>query len=732
MTRRGKRRARAARIALAALAACATRGARADDWSAVVEPRFQWTKQRDVDQAGRATTSDILDLGQRYGLTISKSLFPTLSLNLGGTYDGDRTWTTVLGEQTVNDTWRANGFGRLLLGGRVLGGSAGYERTDEVLAGQSGAGARLVNETARATAYWRPGDLPQVDLIVSRTSTFDTARHVEDLATDDVLVSADYQGISKLKLRYTLRYSNPVDRLNEVDTTSVTQSLQAIWEDRLFGGRTNAFATATVGSLVTSTSASGTGGTVSTQQFPVAGYSLVEGPLDAPERDTLALNPGLVNGDLVTGVGLDIGYGVPAGDVAYRDVGAQFQDVKTRVNLLYVWVNKPLPPSVSGAYAWRALQSDDNLTWTEVAVSGPVVFSSFQSRFEIPIVETSARYLKLVVRPLAVGVTLDPRYASILVTELQTFLALPASEVVGRTSYLTETFAGTAQTRLLPVPSLSWDVSALVNRSAQSDLTTYNLVNGLSLAQRLSAVWNVTARAQRQDQDSGAGHVGGFQWGGTLSAKPLSTLTGSLTYSGLWNETPRGTNLLNSVAVLGRAEVYRGTSFAATGGLSDGVRDDGQRTRSITSTANASMTPHPKLTFTANHFYASTSLSGGRAPAVTTVDERVDAGVSLTPFPALYLNGTVNRIIRGVRPTTFANGLVAFSPFQDGALQLRFSYGEAIDTSAGTDTRTTVAGVHWMIRPGVLFDTSYTVLDSKEPASSHRTGAWFSVLTITI
>jgi hypothetical protein len=722
---------RAGAIALAALVAASASGARADGWSAVAEPRFQWTRERDTDQSGKKRSSEVLDLGQRYNLNVLKSLYPNLTLTLGGTFNDDKIWTTAEGVHSFSESWQGNGFGRLVFGSPVLGGSVGYERSHQGQHGTAGTSPELILETYRATAYWHPADFPQLDLLGSRSNTFDSTRRTQYLTTDDLLVSTDYAGISRLRLRYSLHYSNPVDHLNQVDTTTVAQQVQGTWDDKLFGGRTNAYLNANVASVVTSTTASGPGGTVSTQRLPIAGYSLVEGALDAPERDTLALNPGVVNGDLAVSAGVEIGFGVPLGDTAYRDVGVQFQDATTRVNTVYVWVNKALPSNVAGAFAWRALSSDDNVTWTEVPLLGAAAFGSFTSRFEITLSEVQARYLKVVVQPLPKTVTVDPRFSSIAVTEVQTLLVQPASTVVGRTSITTETFSGTAQTRLVPALNLAWDISGLVNHASQGP-TTWSIANGLSLSRRLSRVWSVSARAQRQDRDVGAGHVGGFQWGSTLAAVPIPTLTAALTYGGVWEETPRGFTVQNSLTALTRADLYRGVNVSATGGASETTNDTGQRTRTLQTTANATVTPHRTLTMTSAYLYAVTFLSGGSAPAGTVRSERVDAGLSFSPFATLYLNGTVTRIIKGTPPTTLATGLVAFSPFPDGAIQLRLSHTESIDTTAGHQSQTSVAGIHWTIRSGVILDTSYTLLDDKTPATRSNSDTWFTILTITL
>ena len=76
-------------------------------------------------------------------------------------------------------------------------------------------------------------------------------------------------------------------------------------------------------------------------------------------------------------------------------MGAQLADEITSVNTVYVWVDRPLPPEVlapmTAAGAWTAYTSNDNVNWVQVPILGPVLFGTFDNRFEITITETRAR-----------------------------------------------------------------------------------------------------------------------------------------------------------------------------------------------------------------------------------------------------------------------------------------------------------------------------------------------------
>ena len=161
------------------------------------------------------------------------------------------------------------------------------------------------------------------------------------------------------------------------------------------------------------------------ERTPVGGLSIVAELPDTPEKVTLGPNPTLIDGDTSASASLDIGYGPAlAGDGRLRQAGLQLSDGTTEVNLLRVWTDRLLPPDVFRAYSWSVYRSDDNVSWVQVPVT--ITLQGVSSSFaDIRVASTSARYLKVVTRPLPAGVTSDPRYAEVAVTELQAFLTIP-------------------------------------------------------------------------------------------------------------------------------------------------------------------------------------------------------------------------------------------------------------------------------------------------------------------
>jgi hypothetical protein len=337
----------------------------------------------------------------------------------------------------------------MLVGPPILNATPYYIRREEFGSVSSDGGSfrspTLVNQAYGVYAGWTPAGLPLLNLRVGWNENFDAARSFQDTLTNEIIFNASYLEVKDLALRYTLRWSIGNDRINAVKTTDLNQGAQVTWAGSFLERRLSTSVNYTVGYRVGTVESSGSG-TVAVQQFPVGGLSLVETFPSIPSLSTLLPNPALIDGDVLGSAGIDIGFGPTlAGDQNFRDVGLVFANVTTDVNALRLWVDRQLPPAVVSTYSFTAWASDDNLSWTQLPITGAVTFGVFENRFEIPIPRTQARYLKVVTRPLTTAVTTDPQYAAILVTELQSFLVVPAGDAPLKSEQWGGNFNGSAR-----------------------------------------------------------------------------------------------------------------------------------------------------------------------------------------------------------------------------------------------------------------------------------------------
>lgn len=709
------------RIPAALLAALVPAGALADGISGYVEESVAVARTDDTDSAGVRDRIDSFQFAQRYRLSVDRNVLPPLRVTAGGLFERTIVDTEQEGASLSSASRAWNAFGNLVYTLPTLTLAAGYNRREAFAAGSSG----LVSEEYSAFATWRPETLPLIFVRLARPATWDTTHLSQDLTSWEGLLSATWSPARPVDLGYSVSYSNPSDHVRGSETTTWLQTGRVAYGDRLFDGRSTAAVSATATRRITEVHASGAGATIATPQTPIAGLSLVETGISTRERDTLVANGALINGDLTASAGVNLGFSATlAGDLDYRDVGAQLADAATPVNTFYVWVDRDLTPEVAQALVFEVWKSDDNLAWSQLPVVEQFFaqFVSLQDRFEITIPETQSRYLKVVTRPLLAAVTTDRRFADIFVTELQLLLVRALGQI--RRTDVTNGGILSASLRTLFVPSLSLahDVSVYLSsqqRVGETATTVWAILNGLSASRQLSEIVLVSARVARQDSDQLRGHEGAYLYSASLAATPLPALTHTLVYSGQLNQTVDGDTTTNAVSLFNQLTPYEGIGLVA--GLSYNVTTNpvGQTSRTDSLTITSTIQPNPKLTLAGSFAHSATITDGGGLPRTSSATNRLDATVTFVPVRAIYASVTATRVVQQPRPLTLGSATLGFNPFPGGDLQAGASYNETLDAD---DSRTRFFGpfVRWNIRRGAVLNVSYTILDTDRHAQGSQ------------
>jgi hypothetical protein len=703
-------------------------------------PTFGYTRDRTTGAVTSSSESWLLI--QKYRLGLSQDLLTQLRLDANGFLNWDMGWTHANGAWTDTDRKIWNGDLRLSFGGQPLGGAAYFTRqqatSETTAAGVTLRLPELVRESTGFTLSWAPEGLPRLTLLYDRSHLTDVPRQARDTLSNSVLASAEYSPVRSVGLRYNLGYATGEDRLSGVTSDSLTQNAQVSWGDAFWERRLVVAASYQAQSTVIEAHAAGGTGSVQLPQVPQAGLSIVEPPTSLPDQIRLANTPALVDGNLTAGAGVDIGWGgSQTGDPRPRHVGAQFADPLTEVELLYVWVDRRLPPEVAGAFQWTAWRSDDGERWTSVALAGQVQFGAIDNRFEIPVAATRAPYVKVVVRPLPLGVTTDRQYFTILVTEVQLFRvsAVPAGGL-RQTAY---GGIGTASARLLLLPpwNLAYDFSgSFIHRSSRAGVD-WSLSSGLSASQRLSAILEGRARLEhlmgRLGLSTGEVIQNDLRLTAGLDAGFLPTLRAALAYQG--QVAFQGSTLsrsYNAVLLTATAEPYKGFSMSGNGSYTWGDDSAAHGTfTSATANVSASIVPNQFVTVTGGGAYSSsTALSP--AGTHTTRSGQLNASLVVTPLPSLYASGSVTRYVWGTSPSTVYGLAANFSPLPGGQLLLNFNYSENLDVT--NDIRTSIWGpsLRWTIRPATFLNASYSQARGHYPTYQTLSDGVFVSLMITI
>ena len=684
------------------------------------EPSYDASDTTTTFPSGAEARSRASVLLQRYTLTFDKNLFPTLRFGVNGNYEwglGSVESANAPPSESDSRQWILDA--RLTAGSPILYGVVFYDQgrrsARSMTGGLTAESPTLLNEVIGFNAVWRPDDFPDAQLLLTRDRLHDEDRRLSDVVTDTAQLVLHYAPDPSLDLRARLLYSGSEDQLNGLKSSTFGEQIRAAWSSDWADRRISAYAHYLLNATQIDSTVTGPGGSILVQRYPLTGLSTVEAPppAETPTKVTLRPNQRLADGDTAASAGLDIGFGVGPADTAYRDVGAQFTDAVTPVSLVYVWVDKPLPAAVAGAFTWQAYRSDDNLNWTALPLAGPVTFALFQNRFEIPIPVTQAKYLKLVSRPLPVGVTFEEQYRSILITEVQFYEAIAAG--AGR-SFSSLNGQASVSTRVQLIRSrLIYDLGlSLQHSDVRSPL--WNVTNGLRYNQRLSRVFDLSALAERNDGNSGGGsHLASTRWSASITADPLPALGATVAYLGEWDQGAVGETTSNSLSLSARATPYQDVSLfgVATRTLASGTHTRTQKSDTVT--AGVSVAPNPRLSFTGSYMNAFSVQSGQGQPTTASTTRRVEGSASWNPVPALSASGGISYgEVAGVGQT-LVNLSGSLSPFPGGDLVLSFRYSQSIDSLSGSKTIIFGPYLRWNIRSGLFAEGTYTWVDVAQP-----------------
>ena len=236
------------------------------------------------DQLGNGTQQDFRTLTQNYRLNFDRMVSPAFTIGAGGLFEARRTWTDdASGARTLDGNVRGL-YGRLTMNLPTLTSGLSYDLNSE----QVNALPSLVNENLSLYASWRPLDLPELNLRLSRTHQYDTSRvdpgshHLERARLGPVPHRTPSSSGTSSSGR-SPRTRSPEPR--RARSTRPCRGSTAPGSSR--AGRA-VYVSLTLRNQMLKTLTAGSG-TVSLQQHPVAGLSLVGGvPRPARHRHAAA------------------------------------------------------------------------------------------------------------------------------------------------------------------------------------------------------------------------------------------------------------------------------------------------------------------------------------------------------------------------------------------------------------------------------------------------------------
>ena len=662
---------------------------------------------------------------QRYRLSMDRGLTEYLTATAGGSLEDQRGWMEQDGVSSDAHTRSSTLFGRLTLGTPVLNATLGVDRHEQEAFPSA---TSFITDSYAADANWRPVELPELHVRLAHQDGYDRTRLIRDDSSDTVQLSTKY-GTGGFEVRYLADWLQTTDHIHGVQSTAVDQTALVTDAASFLDGRATTYLSGTLQRRDLSTLSTGQGGLVFRKQLPVAGLSAVVALPATTDNVALTANPAVIDGNTAASAAVNLGWSLATlNDTNPREVGAQFADAVTDVNLLYLWTDRPLTGNVATVIrgSIQVRTSTDNLHWS-APLTATATVSPIQNRIEIAISQIHAKYVKVTIQPLPLAVTTDPSFRDIFVTELEFELALPVTAVPRNASSLYASGSAAVRAVLLRQPELTYDFSGNLTHQTEPSRSTYALSNGLSVHANPRPGLAANARGARVDTNDGVHHEGQWEWSGGLAGRPLPTASWSLTYNGRYTDDHK---LDNSGTAFARAEWWEGIASQASG--TGSISTQGLRVaRTVQANGSTSFAPNPRVALTVGALYSRTMLSDPEIGESWSQFARVDGTLSLTPGPAFSATATVSRGLIAIRPTTYGTLNLNYAPFR-GDVQLSIAYSETLDTAAQYRTRSFTPSLRWNIRGGTFLTASYALVQTSAPVQTTDSRAFTTTLLIVL
>jgi hypothetical protein len=679
----------------------------ADSIRALLEFDYNTFDLESMDKAtGLKSETQSETWGQNYHLNLDKTIYPNLRFNAGGIFQKDETDSTINDEDRVTTLTNTRPFADLTLKTPVYTAGVGYSKRDAEAQVDDLSRQTNINELYNAILGWRPEGLPSFDMRLEKADFYDQDRELQDTTQTTASLICRYAN-DKLDLQYRPFFLETEDRVNSIDTKTTIHNGRVNYSESFFNKRSSFSTTYNVSRMEIDTIAYGTG-EVNSPLFPFSGLSDLD---DSPTLGALTVNPALIDGDLATSGGVNIGLPPAASDRQPRNVGLGFVS-DTEVNNLRIWVDRELPNDIADFFSWDIYTSADNENWHRETTVTTAPFDPFQNYFDIDFPSVTTRYIKVVVTPLTVILPNATSFPDIFITEIQPYVTKPVQDAEGKNTTTTHLVNMDMRTRLMQSEELFHEISYFLVKTDPGADERYTLVNAFSGFRQLTPVFSGNFRLSREDITETTDDGEAYGYSASLRADPLPTLDHTLLFSGRRESIGDEETDTDSLFLQNRAELYKGIDAFLQGGLHRKTQETGEQDDSTIVNFGATVVPHHALTMTLSYSGTSTDQSGGDRAEGTLKDNRMDLGAAFRPFQTVYLFASIGRVEQDGKQDTLQNYSLNWSPFPYGTLQLQFAYSEDLRSEDQSKIKTIRPSLRWAIAPRISLDLSYMVTES--------------------
>lgn len=655
----------------------------------------------------RTTSDDVLP---RLTVDAQAMVYSNLRLSLGGVFDVDFSSTSQNSASTDTRLSRLRPFFELRSTDATLSPGFGYYRRDISTRVGSTPAVKLTSEDYSGFVAWNPLGGPHTDVQFVRTNQFDGDKTIQDLTRNYGAVASRYTQ-KDYTLTYNGSYLGSVDRRRNIETSEWTNGARVEHSHKYFDQRLtwNTTYYVTHQSLTTLASADESG-EVALPIIPFAGLSATS---DAPSAAVLTTNVFLVDGNTTAAAGVNLGLPPLGGDAQARNIGLDFT-APTEVSRLRVWISRDLPADVANSFTWEVYSSRDNITWTREALVNAAPFGPFETRFEVDFPTVTARYVKLVTRPLSAAVVNAAAYTDVFVTELQAFVRKPAAQARGRQARTSQFLTTDARLQVFRTPWLFYEGSYWYTGVLGTGQRRDTLSNGALVEHRFARIYSVYGRAAVEHGMQYEGRRTAFVQNGTFTVNPIRTFTASLLYNSRDERIAGRPSDRRGLLVQTNAQLYRGVDVQFGGGWNFTTTEVGARYRDGIVNVTTNIVPRQNLLFSLNYSDTTTRRTDvvDAVPSVRT--RRGYATVAVDPVRTLHLVYSEELLATtGEKTRRTHNVGVNWSPFADGSLQLIVAYDNALRPLEFGSERVFRPGVRWVFSRPSYIEISYQRIRSE-------------------
>ena len=666
---------------------------------------------------GEKTKGNFYSFNQVYNFDLSKTIYPYLTFAAGTLFESENSTTKTSDTKTDSEERRLIPYVQLNLNNPLYQAGIQYRRTQRNNETSNAPNTENVRDEINTSFGWQPSELPSLDLRYNYYHTYNHPKTQDEIQKLLYLVSK-YTAWEDLRFDYSYSRTDTNERLENFSTLGQTHFGRVEYSNDFFDRflSLNTSYRIEYNSLEIS---SGGSSEVALQRSQGL-FSLDNTPQDGP---ALQPNGALINGDVFTSAGIDIGLG--GDETTLTNIGLDF-GFTTSVDEIRIWVDRRLSTGIANSFSWGIYTSPDNRdssTWTLVTTVSPAVFGDFENRFEITFPAVTTRFIKVVTTPLSPGFPGAGDYPNIFVTEMQAFTTVSRDER-NKTTSTDQYYDLGLRARVSEKTVVGYNLNVTQQETDPSNDESTRLSNDLFVSHVFNKIFSTSARVSRTDTSENNDDTVTHTYSAVLRGNYLPTFQQILSFSGTNEKEEDDSSDDFSVVLRNNANLYRGWSVFVDSGFNWNRPMGGDTVeKSVLVRAGTNVEPHQKLTFNLNY-----QLRKTLEPDKNT-DSDFNLEAFFIPFRTLSLNARLT-VTQREETRTLQNYIVTWSPFPDGTLQFFFTYTETLRAEENVRQRTIAPGLNWTIGSHILLEMSYNIVTGESNSQKLEVNTFVSKLRI--